>query len=362
MRSADQKSQERQRAISAVLSERYGLHTQQLTQLPIGQGTVNYRARYGDGQVFVKCYPPGTDLVAEEAAIGQSVIAARHEVPVPAVVPTVDGDVIERTAAISVWEWMPGSVVIEGLTAARYEQLGATLGRIHRVFAALPGGAAAPDQVARWRAKLRPDALTARIDELRGIVAGRLRSGPSEPFDEVAARTLDERRGMIDRLPRLVEALPDLSTQLLHGDFTLVNVLFDRDRLSAVVDFRPPDPFLLAYELGRIAFNPDTIATDPAWLEGAEALVAGYLGAHPEVRAGDVRACARVALLQLLRSVYGIREHYLRPGLFQDALDRFWVRRQQTVATLLHRLDEAEDMLAAISARPGAGARDGHRR
>src|SRR5215467_2491570 len=131
-----------QHAVGAVLAGRYGLRASELTRLPLGQDTVNYRALCQDGPVFVKCYRLGTDLDAEAAAIEQSTIAAHHGIPVPAVVPTVDGDPVERTAALSVWEWAPGSVVIEGLTIAQFEQAGAALGRIHRVFAALPGSAA----------------------------------------------------------------------------------------------------------------------------------------------------------------------------------------------------------------------------
>lgn len=56
--------------LAAVLAERYGLEPCQLTQLPIGQGTVNYRADCADREVFVKNYPHHADLPGERAAIG----------------------------------------------------------------------------------------------------------------------------------------------------------------------------------------------------------------------------------------------------------------------------------------------------
>jgi homoserine kinase type II len=156
---------------------------------------------------------------------------------------------------------------------------------------------------------------------------------------------------MVDRLPALTAALPRLSSQLVHGDYATPNLLFADPRLAAVLDFEPPDPFLPAYDLGRIAFSADTVAkgTRAGWLESAQALVSAYRLANPLLPAADVRACGRIALIQLIRSLYGVREHYLQPAFLQQDLDDYWTSRQQTAATLLARLAEVDDMLAAIA-------------
>jgi Ser/Thr protein kinase RdoA (MazF antagonist) len=116
--------------LGAVLAERYGLETCQLTQLPIGQGTVNYRADCADREVFVKNYPRHADLPGERAAIGLSALAGRHGIPVADVLPSRDGEVIDTSAgiAVSVWEWMPGRVITGNLTTAQHERAGASLG------------------------------------------------------------------------------------------------------------------------------------------------------------------------------------------------------------------------------------------
>lgn len=43
--------------ITAALTRRYGLIPQRLIQLPIGQGTINYRGTCTDRDVFVKSHP-----------------------------------------------------------------------------------------------------------------------------------------------------------------------------------------------------------------------------------------------------------------------------------------------------------------
>lgn len=155
---------------------------------------------------------------------------------------------------------------------------------------------------------------------------------------------------MLIRVPALLADLPEhLTSQLIHGDYSPVNLLFSGDALTAVLDYAPPVPFLAAYDLGRMVFYPHTVTASPDWPAAATMFVAGYLTAHPAVPTADVRACGRVALLQLLTSLYGVKQHYLQPGLDQQALDGFWLLRHQAAAVLLDRLDETDTLLTDLT-------------
>jgi Ser/Thr protein kinase RdoA (MazF antagonist) len=90
--------------------------------------------------VFVKCYPQGTNLDAELEAITLTGLAARHGVPVAPVIPAAGGQAIAANGptVISAWQWMPGSPGRDGLTIGQAEQAGSALGRIHAAFAQLP--------------------------------------------------------------------------------------------------------------------------------------------------------------------------------------------------------------------------------
>jgi Ser/Thr protein kinase RdoA (MazF antagonist) len=340
--------------VAALLRAQYGLAAADLARLDMGQGTVNYRAAVpGHNDVFVKCYPPGTNLDAELEAITLTSLAARHGVPVAPLIPAAGGQAIAANGptAISAWQWMPGSAATNGLTAGQAEQAGSALGRIHSAFAQLPASSGPAPQTTRWREDMDVAGLRATIGQLRVIIARRAAGGQASEFDAIADQTLAERDRDLDCVPGLLASLPGLSSQVLHGDFAPVNLLFDDGRLIAVLDFRPPDPFLIAYDLGRVAFFPTTIARGPGWPEAAHALVAAYLDSNPAVCAADVRACARVALLQLVTSLYGVKQHYLKPGLIQDDIDRFWLQRHAAVAILLDCLAEADDLLADLAGR-----------
>ncbi|MEV4199347.1 phosphotransferase enzyme family protein [Micromonospora globbae] len=332
--------------IADVLARRYGLAPDHLVQLPIGQGTTNYRATCAGRHVFVKHYPPGTDLAGEADATELSALAGRHGVPVAGLLRNHAGEPIDTSSpyAVSVWEWMPGAVVTTDLTAGQARGAGATLGRIHAAFATLPASAGPSLQAQNWLSVDLAD-LAATIDRLADIAQARIAAGTADPFDAHAVRTLAERRHSIDEIPRLIGDLPTLTTQVLHGDYSPVNLLFDGDWLTAVIDFRPPDPFFIAYEVGRVAFYPNTVATTTDWLTTARTLIEAYVQANPTVAADDIRACARVALLQLLTSLYGVKQHYLKPGLFQDALDEFWLLRHRAVRVLLDHWADTDALL-----------------
>ncbi len=347
--------------IAALLFDRYGLAVRGLAQLPIGQGTVNYRATCTDGDVFVKNYQAGTDLAGEEGAIELSELAHRHGIPGATVLRNRDGRTIDATTAlaVSVWEWMPGRVVTE-LNTLQCEQAGQALGRIHALFASLPASSAPAPEVDQWRHVDIGD-LTSTIDRLLEIIDSKTADGIPDAFDAEARRTLTERHEMVPRIPGLLADLPkDLAVQVVHGDYSPVNLLFVCDELSAVLDFRPPNPFLVAYDLGRMAFYPNTVTGDPHWLEAARTLIAGYLTANPAVADIDIRACGRVALLQLLRSLYGVKQHYLKPGLFQDDLDEFWLLRHNAVDVMLRHLPQMDALLDDLTAnRPLSGHQRG---
>ncbi|MEV6923936.1 phosphotransferase [Dactylosporangium sp. NPDC051485] len=329
--------------IADVLAHRYAFVPERLVQLPIGQGTINYRATCADRDVFVKHYPPDADIAREADAITLSALAGLGGVPVAGLLRNRDDQPIDTSTAyaVSVWEWMPGTVVTAQPTHEQSRNAGSALGRIHTIFASLPASTGPSPQAQAWLA-VDPADLTATVDRLTAIIDTRIAAGTADTFDLDAAATLAERRDCIGEIPQLVAELPELTTQVLHGDYSPVNLLFDGAELTAVIDFRPPDPFFTAYEIGRMAFYPNVVATTTDWLSTARALLKGYLQANPTVAADDIRASAQVALLQLLTSLYGVKQHYLKPGLFQDAVDEFWLLRHRTARVLLdHKADTA---------------------
>jgi Ser/Thr protein kinase RdoA (MazF antagonist)/glycosyltransferase involved in cell wall biosynthesis len=335
-------------AVTALLESQFGLRVQSLDRLPIGQGTVNYRAQTDAGLVFVKSYPAGTDLPAESAGIRLSALAAGAGVPV-ARPRALKGDTFIAElggSAASAWEYVDGHVIETGLSRAQLDAAGAALGAIHRTFASLAESRGPAPQVDPWLA-FDADGFTATTDRLLAVIAAR---DEQDEFDEIAGQTLRERRAQAGHIPALIDGLPSLTAQVLHGDYSAVNLMFRADQLAAVIDFRPPDPFLVAYELGRIAYDPRTVTLARDWQDDASALISAYQRENPQAAPGDIAFSARAALIQLLTSLYGVKNHYLRPGLLQHDLDAFWLLRHRAATALLENLPAIEKNLRAQAA------------
>lgn len=332
-------------AVAALLTSQFGLRIQSLDRLPIGQGTVNYRAQTDAGLVFVKSYPAGTDLPAESAGIRLSALAADAGVPVARPL-ALRGDTFIAElggSAASVWEYVDGHVIDTGLSHPQLDAAGTALGAIHRTFASLPESRGPAPQVNSWLA-FNTGGFTATIDRLLAVIGAK--DEPDE-FDEIAGETLRERRSQAGHIPALIGGLPSLTAQVLHGDYSAVNLMFRGDQLAAVIDFRPPDPFLVAYELGRIAYDPRTVTLARDWQHDASVLISAYQRNKPQAASGDIIFSARAALIQLLTSLYGVKNHYLRPGLLQHDLDAFWLLRHRTATALLESLPAIEKSLRA---------------
>lgn len=334
--------------LAVELAHHYDLPDPALIPVQGGQNTINLCATTSKRRVFVKTYPLGADLEVERGAIDLSERAGAHGVPVAPLIRDRDGHSVHvGSVAFSVWEW------VEGYTVTRPSELhcvqaGRVLGHIHSTFADLPVTTADHDTALAERRTTDTIGLAATIDRLLATIETRAHL---DAFDAVAATTLAERRTMLPHLPTLAARVnEELTVQVLHGDYSPVNLLYtSAGELAAVLDFGPPRPDLVAYDLGRMAFYPHTVTGSGDWLALANVFITAYLHAHPHTRGLDVRACGTVALLQLLRSLYGVKQHYLKPGLDQAALDDFWVLRQRTARILLDHLPDIDRMLDRLA-------------
>ncbi|WP_293577519.1 phosphotransferase [Phaeobacter sp.] len=337
-------------AVLALLSDAGGISPFQVERIPHGQGTVNYRVDTRTGRFFVKSYFPGADLVAENAAIALSERARQAGIATarPVCFGTGRFVVQNEDTAISVWYWVDGQMRTQGLGPSALHDIGNVLGQLHKALHGQANSRACADKTDRFLAT-RPATIHDQIDRIEAAVQSRIGKIGGTDFDHVAVRALAERRAQLERLPGLMQSLPALSSQLVHGDYTTLNLLFEQDRVCAVLDFRPPEPFLVSWELGRIAFNPDLIAAGGDWLTPAKCVIKGYLDADVGLAREDILFCGRVALIQLLKSLYGIKQHYIAPAPLQDDLDRFWADRHLSVNRMLAQLDEIDAMLISVT-------------
>ncbi|MEV3857652.1 phosphotransferase [Streptomyces sp. NPDC050095] len=330
--------------MAEVLAEQYGMDVIGCAPVAMGTQTVNRVVELDGGhRVFVKEYRTLEEADRAWAAWEMSEYCARHRLPVPRVVLNQDGVLVTRAAG-TVWvvtELADGRVADTPMTPASAEAIGAALGRMHRILAGYP--AAARTRHTRWRTG-EVDVMLRKVERVRQRATAQL-----EPRLHQLRQDLDQRcEDVRAHVPRLRAQLHSrLTVQPTHADFARTNLLLDGDRLTAVIDFQAENG-VLAWELGRIAFDPRTVTHGLHWVQCALRLIEAYRAENPYLAGREVRACARIVLLYLLMSLYGAttREYQL-PAAAAEDLCRYWDERQVTIRRMIAQLDEIEDALGA---------------
>ncbi|MGW6736259.1 phosphotransferase enzyme family protein [Streptomyces sp. NPDC055013] len=317
----------------------------------MGTDTINRRVLTDDGlRLFVKQYRSMDDLDAARNAWDMSEYCRAAKLPVPRVWADINDNLV-TIAGGSAWavvDEAPGRVSTSAMTVPLAEHIGVVMGRMHRALAAYP----LPKRVqqTRWRGEPVEDAV-ARCDT---VMARATRQG-HDRLDQLRD-DLDQRRtNLRTHAARLRERLPEtLGEQALHADLSRTNLITLGEAVTGVIDFRCASA-MPAWELGRVAFDPRTVATSTEWAACALAMARAYRSEHPSLPIREVRACARIALLYMLFSVYGATTaEYDLPREAEADLQRHWRERQIAIGRLLSDLEGVEDEFAGIGASGGA--------
>jgi fructosamine-3-kinase len=336
-----------QSRLADALRRDFGQNALAIVRLAKGMGTVNWLVQTPGGEYFLKQYPADADLAAEAAALELSQSARAVGIPAPLVLPARDGRLLwsDGELALALFEYVPDTTSGVALNREQMAQSGRTLGRLHSHLRPVP--ATYPDITDEWLA-LDAASKRVRLEEHLRLIE---RREVQDDFDRRTIALLHRRIELLPHIVSLLASLPPLTRQVLHGDYSVWNVLFRGNDVAAVVDFRPPERFLASFEIGRAALNPETLAAGSSleqWLGHAVAFIEEYCAANPRIPADDVRYAPHVWASQLVRSEYGVRQHYVAPLEYQDDLDRFWFLRCEAAEHILGHL--AEVSAAFVSA------------
>ncbi|MFK0244489.1 phosphotransferase enzyme family protein [Amycolatopsis azurea] len=333
------------KAVVSTLRLGYGLDPAELSRIPEGTSTDNYAVVDQSGRrYFVKAYRPHSNLELERASVELSEHAAGGGVPTARVVRTTEHELIETRGRLplSLWSYVPHTETAEGtLSGARWAAVGAAMGRLHRRLATHP--AAAPT-LQPGAALCDVAAARDRFDDLTRAYEQKSRLGE---FETWALQAVRERRAVLGKVERILETLPPLTVQVMHGDLAGPNVLLTNDDVAAIVDFGPPTPGYLAWEIVRLGCEPQSVVSNGAdnLLKGYTDLALAYRDANPEAPADDLASSLRVGCAAKLCATFPLSAPVKRPHLVDSALESYARARHETALMLLERLPDLEETL-----------------
>lgn len=275
-----------------------------------GSVNSNFAVKLASRELFLRLYEEQEfDGASREAQLVATL--AQRGVLTPAPLAAPDGGLVgvlsSKPAAL--FPWRPGTSSCQAaLTPARAEAVGRALGQVHRAGRGLT----------LWPSRFGEPQLEARLvriaeDEGFGAEAPRLRS------------VLAEIGASRDRsLPR----------GLVHGDLFRDNVLWEGDRVTALLDFESASEGVLAYDLAvtMLAF----CYGDDLELPLLRALVRGYeaeRSLEPKEREGLFAEARMAALRFTITRItdYAMRSEGAGPRVLKD-WRRFQARHDALVA------------------------------
>ncbi|MFB6717049.1 phosphotransferase enzyme family protein [Streptomyces sp. NPDC056237] len=337
--------QEQIEAIAETLVLGYGLHPAEITRIPEGTATDNYAIVDQTGrQHFGKVYRTGSDLDLELASVELSEYAADGGVATARATRTREHELIATHGRLpmSLWSYVPHTETAEGtLAGARWAAVGEAMGRLHSRLATHPAAAPALEPGAAIC-----DVATARERFVRLIFAYQQRPSQGE-FEAWALRAARERHAVLGDVESILTALPPLTVQVMHGDLAGPNVLLRNDDVAALVDFGPPTPGYLAWELMRLGCDPKSFQTHGVekWLTGYTDLALAYRDANPTAPADDLLSSVRVGCTAMLCSAFPLSAPVDRPHLVDAALESYARARHAAALTILEQLPALEEVL-----------------
>jgi len=310
-----------------------------ISRIRSGTATDNFLVDAGPGQRwFAKVYRDRSVLSDELAAIELTSFARSGGVPAPALRPAVTGHRIsdDGEIAMSLWEYVEGAETAEGgLAGRRWATVGAVLGTMHRHLAQHPA----------YRPSSEPatglcdlPAAQARYDQLIEAYRG------CTTLDDDQAWALDtalHRRSLLPQAQSLLLSLPPLHVQIAHGDLAAPNVMMRGDDVAAVIDFQPPSPHFLAWEIARIGCDPRTIASGTDWLTGLSLLIDAYEQENPTVHI-DLQTIVAAGCAYTLASTYPLRAPLEPPTVDHAGLIRYGHDRHRAALEMLDVLSAGQ--------------------
>ena len=322
--------------IARCVEAHYKMDVDSLTRIYKGMGTRNWLLCTLEGRFFVKEYHRTSDLRGEREALELSEYAYQCGIPTPEIIRTQSGNLmcVDGDMAFTLFEYIPGATSHEGLSIDQMAEAGRVLGDIHRHFKRVKTNRAST--TVKW---LNFDE-SEKAKEIDGYFKIIEHKEKRDDFDEKTYELLLKRKELLKEVPKVLNKVSDLTTQVIHNDYGGPNLMFKGAELAAVIDFNPPTPFLISYEIGRVALPPKNLCLSD-WREKAVVLIKEYCGAN-KVNLKDISLAPHMWLVQLIRSTYGVKQHYIDPLELQSELDNFWFRRAYAAEQILKDIKSLE--------------------
>jgi homoserine kinase type II len=329
-------------SVIQLIRQHYTLDARRIRRIYAGLGSRNWVVYTPQETYFVKEFISSEDAQKGKRSIEVATHCITSGIASPSTIANRAGEhlTVLEDGGLALFSYVHSDEQIDKFSIDMMAAAGVNLADTHLALSRYP--APGEDETDEWL-DMDVAEIVETVDEILGEIS---KLEQTSEFDEVSRRLLQDRKVQLANYGRLIEPIRNLTRGVIHGDYGQKNLIVDDTQCLWVIDFGSADIFLPAYELGRAAFPPENFDHDD-WLDRGLSMIKSYASRGALTRQ-DLVFCARAWLVQLLQSVYGVKQHYLKPHELQEDLDLFWLRRGKATATLFESLEEVEASIERI--------------
>ncbi len=292
--------------LAALVSQHYGCTVSSLELMSTGRVNRTYKLLAEDGCTY--CLKVYSDAVTDKRLYeGLEVTAYLSPLafPVPHVVPTAAGGLVLHgdNFRVLLLHFIPGrNLSLDEVGGHEGYNMGAMLGKLHHSLRFFPQADKLHNSLWRGSKESLP-----RLFDLLQIIQSK---EPHDDFDRFAIASLTYRIQVMQEVDVDPAQFFHLSSQAIHGDYQLGNVLFDNQgTIVGVLDFDQTCYSFPAWELMRcLGFT--CLKSGHFNYPLASSILKGYRDGGGKLSPADYLEMPRLWYYQLLRGLFGFSDHY----------------------------------------------------
>lgn len=292
-------------SITRLLKENYGIEVSSIEKLRLGSANC-YRISDGSQYYFLKEFQrgfSGEDLTREAQLVN---FLSERNIPVARFFLTKSGAsyIVFQEHLICLEEYISGNTCdYDNFPKALLPEAAQMLGKLHLALQNYP---LAEEMGKAWLDSYSAEALISQYDRL--LMLARQRAP-----DSITSRIISDleyKKELALRCDNYKEAYAGVTYRPTHGDYQGCQLVFDDQRIKAVIDFSSARSLPVVWEIMRSYVQSSQMCRETAVIDIAEfcKYVREYLKFSPLTQK-DLQAMPYVYLFQLARSKYGYKQY-----------------------------------------------------
>ncbi len=301
--------------MSAILDNEYGLTLIDYKDLALGSANC-YKVHCKEGNFFFKEYQSEftRDRVEKEAAIVEYLIS--KDFPVAGFVKTKNGgnSTVYEGHVISVQDHIEGQAYLNDLPHSLLMESVKYLGILHSLLKDYPMEKSMDYD---WAAGFSSEAISKKFNALLDA----LDENKKDPNYVKIRDDLIFKKKLMDSIDDWKEYFIGITYTSTHGDYTACQLICDKDRIKAIIDFSSAGCIPAVWEIMRSYIQSGGVSRKGSYfeIEDFTLYVKEYLKYAP-LSERDLEAMPYIYLFQLAQSSYGYKEYLITKTENKDAL------------------------------------------